>query len=134
MAWQLGLDRDGNQANRWKGHGYIINIDGAKFYDFATLAQKGGGGAIDLVMHVNDCDFKKAIAWLHDRFGESGVMRAAIARTKEEVITPGSLTFFEVREIVKNQKNLGIVMVLAISRNSPEIITPLSKLYFYAIA
>ncbi|WP_190233933.1 hypothetical protein [Nostoc sp. 'Peltigera membranacea cyanobiont' 213] len=49
-------------------------------------------------------------------------------------VTPGSLTFFEVREIVKNQKNLGIVMVLAISRNSPEIITLLSKLYFYAIA
>ncbi|QFS52989.1 MobV family relaxase [Nostoc sphaeroides] len=86
VAWQLGLDRDGNQANRWKGHGYIINIDGPKFYDFAPGSQKGGGGAIDLVMHVNNCDFKKAIAWLSDRFGESGVMRAAIARTKEEVI------------------------------------------------
>ncbi|QLE52935.1 DUF3991 domain-containing protein (plasmid) [Nostoc sp. C057] len=86
VAWQLGLNRDRNQANRWKGHGNIINIDGTKFYDFAPGSQKGGGGAIDLVMHVNNCDFKKAIAWLSDRFGESGVMRAAIARTKEEVI------------------------------------------------
>lgn len=51
-----------------------------------------------------------------------------------QVVTPGSPTFFGVREIVKNQKNLGIVMVLAIFQNSPEVITPLSKLYFYAIA
>lgn len=86
VVWQLGLDRDDNQANRWKGHGYIININGAKFYDFAPGSQKGGGGAIDLVMHVNNCDFKEAIAWLSDRFGESGVMRAAIARTQSEVI------------------------------------------------
>ena len=86
VAWQLGLDRDDNQANRWKGHGNIINIDGTKFYDFAPGSQKGGGGAIDLVMHVNNCDFKKAIAWLSDRFGESGAIRAAIARTQEEVI------------------------------------------------
>ncbi|MEA5569127.1 plasmid recombination protein [Anabaena sp. UHCC 0399] len=75
-----------SQANRWKGHGHIINIDKSKFYDFAPGYQKGGGGAIDLVMHVNDCDFKKAISWLHDRFGESGVMRAAIAKTQQEVI------------------------------------------------
>ncbi|MBE9210580.1 plasmid recombination protein [Nostoc sp. LEGE 06077] len=86
VAWQLGLDRDDNQPNKWKGHGHIINIDGTKFYDFAPSSQKGGGGAIDLVMHVNDCDFKTAISWLHDCFGESGAMRAAIARTKEEVI------------------------------------------------
>ncbi|MBW4558787.1 MAG: plasmid recombination protein [Trichormus sp. ATA11-4-KO1] len=86
VAWELGLDRDHSQANRWKGHGHIINIDKSKFYDFAPGYQKGGGGAIDLVMHVNDCDFKKAIAWLHDRFGESGVMRAAIAKTQTEVI------------------------------------------------
>ena len=86
VAWQLGLDRDHSQSNRWRGHGHIINIDKSKFYDFAPGYQKGGGGAIDLVMHVNDCDFKKAIAWLSDRFGESGAIRAAIAQTKQEVI------------------------------------------------
>ena len=31
---------------------------------------KGGGGAIDLVMHVNKFDFKQAVVWLSDRFGE----------------------------------------------------------------
>ena len=32
--------------------------------------KKGGGGAIDLVIHVNKCDFKQAVAWLSERFGE----------------------------------------------------------------
>jgi hypothetical protein len=38
---------------------------------------KGGGGAIDLVMHVNQSDFKSAVAWLDDRFGEEAVQIAA---------------------------------------------------------
>jgi hypothetical protein len=53
-------------------HGHIINIDGSKFYDFSPEHSKGGSGAIDLVMHVNQCNFRQAVVWLHERFGESG--------------------------------------------------------------
>ncbi|WP_265278087.1 hypothetical protein [Nostoc sp. KVJ3] len=30
-------------------------------------------------MHVNGCNFRQAIAWLHERFGEAGAERAAIS-------------------------------------------------------
>jgi hypothetical protein len=76
VAWELGLHHD---HERWKGHGHIINIDGSKFYDFAPEHSKGGGGAIDLVMHVNSCNFRQALVWLHERFGEAGAERAALA-------------------------------------------------------
>ncbi|WP_017655440.1 MobV family relaxase [Fortiea contorta] len=76
VAWELGLNYD---HERWKGHGHIINIDGSKFYDFAPEHSKGGGGAIDLVMHVNSCNFRQAQVWLHERFGEAGAERAAIS-------------------------------------------------------
>ncbi|MBW4565724.1 MAG: plasmid recombination protein [Mojavia pulchra JT2-VF2] len=79
VAWELGLNYD---YERWKGHGHIINIDGPKFYDFAPDQQKGGGGAIDLVMHVNNCNFRQAVVWLHERFGSAGVERAALAHVK----------------------------------------------------
>ncbi|MHC5917720.1 MAG: MobV family relaxase, partial [Nostoc sp.] len=79
VAWELGLDYE---RERWRGHGHIINIDGPKFYDFAPDQQKGSGGAIDLVMHVNNCNFRQAVVWLHERFGEAGVERAAIAHVK----------------------------------------------------
>jgi hypothetical protein len=80
VAWELGLNYD---RERWRGHDHIINIDGSKFYDFAPEHSKGSGGAIDLVMHVNDCNFRQAIAWLNDRFGEAGASRAAIAQAQK---------------------------------------------------
>jgi hypothetical protein len=63
-----------------------VNIDGPKFYDFSPDQQKGGGGAIDLVMHVNNCNFRQAVVWLHERFGEVGVERAAIAHAKKAAV------------------------------------------------
>ncbi|MBD2512213.1 plasmid recombination protein [Nostoc muscorum FACHB-395] len=79
VAWELGLNYE---RERWRGHGHIINIDAEKFYDFAPEHSKGSGGAIDLVMHVNQCNFRQAVVWLHERFGEAGVERAAIAHVK----------------------------------------------------
>ncbi len=80
VAWELGLH---HEEGKWKGHGHIINIDGPKFYDFSPEHSKGGGGAIDLVMHVNQCNLRQTIVWLHERFGEAGAERAAIAKTRE---------------------------------------------------
>ncbi|MHC5917867.1 MAG: plasmid recombination protein, partial [Nostoc sp.] len=80
VAWELGLNYE---RERWRGHGHIINIDGPKFYDFAPEHSKGGGGAIDLVMHVNNCNFRQAVVWLDERFGEAGVERAAIAKSRQ---------------------------------------------------
>ncbi|BBD71015.1 hypothetical protein NIES4072_74270 [Nostoc commune NIES-4072] len=79
VAWELGLNYE---RERWRGHGHIINIDGSKFYDFAPEHSKGGGGAIDLVMHVNQCNFRQAVVWLDERFGSDGVERAANAHVK----------------------------------------------------
>ncbi|OYE01689.1 MobV family relaxase [Nostoc sp. 'Peltigera membranacea cyanobiont' 232] len=82
VAWELGLNCDRTHQSRWKGHGHIINIDGPKFYDFAPDQQKGSGGAIDLVMHVNQCNLRQAVVWLHERFGSAGAERTAIAKAK----------------------------------------------------
>lgn len=80
VAWELGLH---HEEGKWKGHGHIINIDGEKFYDFAPDQQKGSGGAIDLVMHVNNCNLRQAVVWLHERFGESGAIGAAITKSRQ---------------------------------------------------
>ncbi|MBW4558065.1 MAG: plasmid recombination protein [Trichormus sp. ATA11-4-KO1] len=84
VAWQLGLDRDRDQSKRWRGHGHIMKIDGSKFYDFHPNVQKGCGGAIDLVMHVNECNYRQAIAWLNERFGEVGMQRSVTHHAREQ--------------------------------------------------
>ena len=77
VAWQLGLTKtDG----KWKGLEHIINIDGTKFHDFRPGSSKGGGGAIDLVMHVNNCNFNEALVWLRSRFKEEGMLRAVLSQ------------------------------------------------------
>jgi DNA primase len=51
---------------RWKTPGGVISVTGTRFYDWHR--QKGGGGAIDLVMHIRKVDFKTAVRWLCDLF------------------------------------------------------------------
>lgn len=85
VAYELGLDPDTKGKNRWKGQGHIIHITDSKFYDFSG-EQRGGGGAIDLVMHVRQCEFKQAVAWLSDRFGASGMLRAVTHQARSQAL------------------------------------------------
>lgn len=83
VAWHLGLDRDHQQPGIWNAHGYIININNSKWNNFAPSQKQSGDSSIDLVMHVNQCNYRQAIAWLHDNFGEIGVERAVIAQARQ---------------------------------------------------
>ncbi len=65
VAEELGLERDKQDSHKWRGDGQIISINGQRFYDH--LNSSGSGGAIDLVMHVNNCQYPDAVDWLADR-------------------------------------------------------------------
>jgi C-terminal domain on Strawberry notch homologue/MutS domain I/Toprim-like/Protein of unknown function (DUF3991)/P-loop containing NTP hydrolase pore-1 len=65
VAANLGLLPDRQDAHKWSDEGHIISISGSKFMDWA--ANLGGGGAIDLVMHVQKTDFQSAVQWLSGR-------------------------------------------------------------------
>lgn len=80
VVYELGLNPDPKDKHKWIHENHIINITGSKFYDWQHL--KGGGGAIDLVMHVNQCDFKQAVAWLNDRLGEGATINAVTYKTR----------------------------------------------------
>ncbi|MBW4638599.1 MAG: plasmid recombination protein [Gloeocapsa sp. UFS-A4-WI-NPMV-4B04] len=85
VVYELGLDPDPKDKHKWQHENHIINITGSKFYDWQYL--KGGGGAIDLVMHVNGCNFKQAVAWLNDRCGESATLEAVTYKAREIIQT-----------------------------------------------
>jgi len=62
------------------------NITGEKFYNHDR--QRGGGGAIDLVMHATGYDFKQAVGWLrHEHSAELAVAAATHhgAREAQEI-------------------------------------------------
>lgn len=67
----LGFERDKHDTAKWKAEGFAISVGkGAKAGKwFDHVASKGRGGAIDLVQHTMETDFRGALAWLADRFG-----------------------------------------------------------------
>jgi hypothetical protein len=86
VAVELGLDSDSQRPHKWRSSGFDVNINGSKFYDWAVL--KGGGGAIDLVMHVEQCGFRQAVVWLRDRFGEAATL-GAVTNQVHEILEAG---------------------------------------------
>ena len=63
VAARLGYHRDTKDQKRWKRQDSIISINGSQFYDH--IAEIGGGGAIDLVLHAQKCSFHETIQFLH---------------------------------------------------------------------
>jgi hypothetical protein len=63
---EIGAQRDRSDKAKWHTPKGAISITGMKFMNWHQSL--GGGGAIDLAMHLNDLDFKRAVAWLQHHF------------------------------------------------------------------
>ena len=74
---RLGAVRDRRDKARWKTDRGTLSVTGMRFFNWHTHA--GGGGAIDLAMHLRGVGFKDAVAWLRDAFGDANVQAAAPA-------------------------------------------------------
>jgi hypothetical protein len=63
---QTGAKRDRYDKAKWHSEKGTISCTGMKFMNWNQTV--GGGGAIDLAMHLNNLDFKAAVEWLWNRF------------------------------------------------------------------
>jgi len=72
---QLGGEQDRYDKAKWRIDGEHISINGEKFYNHDR--QAGGGGPIDLVMHVTGYDFKGAVTYLSREAGAELAVAAA---------------------------------------------------------
>jgi len=68
---RLHAVQDKNDKRKWRTSEGVISITGSKFFNWNRGT--GGGGAIDLVMHLQHCDFKIAVLWLSDQFSCTGI-------------------------------------------------------------
>lgn len=57
---------DRHDAHKWHTHRGVLSVTGSRFMNW-TLGQ-GGGGAIDLVMHLFGLGFGQALQWLEQHF------------------------------------------------------------------
>jgi len=63
---ELGAQPDRQDRSKWHTDQGPLSVTGAKFMNWRQGV--GGGGAIDLVLHVKGLDFKAAVAWLWEHF------------------------------------------------------------------
>jgi hypothetical protein len=61
-----GAQPDRSDPHKWHTAQGVLSVNGAKFMNW-TLGL-GGGGAIDLVMHLHGAGFKQALQWLENHF------------------------------------------------------------------
>jgi hypothetical protein len=59
-----GAIRDVRDKTKWHTEQGPVSVTGIKFFDWHRGL--GGGGAIDLVMHLDQTDFPTAVAWLEN--------------------------------------------------------------------
>ena len=65
LAVQLGYRPDPANPARWKLPGSVLSLTATRFFDHRQ--GRGGGGAIDLVMHARGCRFQEAVEFLEQR-------------------------------------------------------------------
>ncbi|MEM9803818.1 MAG: strawberry notch C-terminal domain-containing protein [Cyanobacteria bacterium P01_D01_bin.56] len=97
VAISLGLERYTSDKSKWHFGSHAISISANKGLFNDWHAHKGGSGAIDLVLHVNeDWDFKQAVEWLTGKsmvpvpsFQEAqAILEAAQQPTVEPLVIP----------------------------------------------
>jgi 5S rRNA maturation endonuclease (ribonuclease M5) len=83
-----GYSRDKDDSAKWRGPAGVISIDikNGKSRFFNHSNQKGGGGAIDLSIHLFGFDFKGAVAWLGSEFRPGLAVGAALHSVREVAI------------------------------------------------
>ena len=76
---QLGAERDRRDRAKWRIREGLLSVTGRRFMDWRV--GRGGGGAIDLVMHVHGGGFTAAVQWLAESFPGLVCGAAASGRT-----------------------------------------------------
>jgi len=64
-----GAVRDRRDKSQWRTPRGPLSVTGTKFFNWHQ--EQGGGGAIDLVMHLGDMDAAAAICWLQQHLGSA---------------------------------------------------------------
>ena len=64
-----GAERDRRDRAQWRTELGPLSVTGAKFFNWHL--NQGGGGAIDLVMHLGRMDYRTAVQWLQQHLGSA---------------------------------------------------------------
>ena len=76
-----GAQRDRRDRNQWRTERGPLSVTGAKFFNWHL--EEGGGGAIDLVMHLGAMEAAAAIVWLEQHLGRTPAAASSVSRARQ---------------------------------------------------
>jgi hypothetical protein len=83
---RAGGHRDPHDPAKWHIPKGVLSVSGTKFMSWTRGV--GGGGAIDLVIHLGDTDFKAAVEWLSRNFPRVAASEISQAPTQRTLDLP----------------------------------------------
>jgi len=81
-----GAEPDRYDQRKWHTSQGVLSVTEAKFMNWTCGC--GGGGAIDLVIHLHGLSFQEAVQWLHQRFPGAAPSQATQVTTKPTLALP----------------------------------------------
>jgi hypothetical protein len=80
---------DPHDPAKWRTVRGILSVNGAKFMNWSQSV--GGGGAIDLVMHLRQVGFGQALEWLERHFGTAAPLSPQALLQAQSLSLPPSV-------------------------------------------
>ncbi len=86
---QTGAVTDKKDPAKWHTEQGLLSVNGQKFFNWTKNV--GGGGAIDLIIHLHQVDFIKAVSWLAEHFAlPKRVLNEEKTSTHKPLVLPKS--------------------------------------------
>lgn len=107
---QSGAQPDPHDPCKWHTARGVLSVRGAKFFNWHRGV--GGGGAIDLVIHLHQISFRDALRWLDQhRSPSSAAPRSSEPPSLLLLPTPQCHPFHAVRRYLVEQRALSLALV-----------------------
>jgi len=106
---------DAHDSKKWHTSRGTLSVNGAKFINWNCAT--GGGGAIDLVMHLEgDCPFRDALDWLHRHFPDHLALESQRrpARPALSLPPPDPAQLWRVKSYLVTQRAIAPVLIDAL--------------------
>ena len=115
-----GAERDPRDKSKWRTEQGPVTVTGAKFSCWRS--GHGGGGAIDLVMHLADVNVRQAVAWLEQHMAAGETLRSSPSSNHSSVKRAAGKLCLP----AANERLLGRVIQYLIGRHlQVEVLVPL---------
>ena len=106
-----GAVLDGHDKGKWHASRGTLSVSGPKFINWNH--GEGGGGAIDLVIHLKNCSFKEALDWLEHHFPQHRINNfdPSAPCSALSLPTPDPLQLGPVKDYLTTERALPLVLI-----------------------